>query len=68
MDTVGPRFVVRGRDDAAAVRVAAHDEGTGRQLRLLELLDCGEERVQIQVSDDHMRAGNNTNRAGPLKD
>ena len=53
MDTVGARNVIRGRDDTAAVRVPADHQRTGGKLGLLELLDCGEERVQIKVSDDH---------------
>ena len=52
-DAEAPRDVVRGRDDAAAVRVAADDERHPPQLRVLELLDGGEERVQVEVRDDH---------------
>src|SRR6185436_481535 len=46
------RLVVRGRDDAATARIA-DDERLRPQLRLLELLDGREERVQIKVGDDH---------------
>ena len=52
MDAELPRGVVRGRDDAAAVRVAADDERLSPQLRVLQLLDRGEERVEIEVRDD----------------
>ena len=44
--------VVRGRDDAAAVRVAADDERHARELGALELLHGGEERVEVEVRDD----------------
>jgi lipoprotein-anchoring transpeptidase ErfK/SrfK len=49
--------VVRGRDDAAAVRVAAHDERHRPVRRVLQLLDRGEERVEVEVRDDHIRKG-----------
>src|SRR2546423_778811 len=45
--------VVRRGDDAAAVRVAADDERLLLELRLLQLLDRREERVEIEVRDDH---------------
>jgi hypothetical protein len=38
------------------VRVAAHDERPAAQLRLLELLDGGVERVEIEVGEDSHRA------------
>ena len=44
---------LRSRNDAAAVRVAADHERPGTQLGLLELLDRGEEGVQVEVRDDH---------------
>src|SRR5207302_8900272 len=47
------RLVVRGRDDAASVRIAADDERLRPELRILELLDRGEEGVEIEVGDDH---------------
>jgi hypothetical protein len=50
-----PRGVVGRRHDAAAVRVAAHDERLLAQLRVLELLDRGEERIQIEVGEDSHR-------------
>ena len=53
MDPELPCDVVRGRDDPAAVRVAPDDERLAPQARILELLDGGEERVQVQVRDDH---------------
>ena len=52
-DPEAARDVVRGRDDAAAVRVAADDERHAAELRALQLLDGGEERVQVEVGDDH---------------
>ena len=45
-------LVVRGRDDAAPVRVAAHDQRLGAELRLFQLLDRGEEGIQVEVRDD----------------
>ena len=48
-----PRDVVRGRDDAAPLRVAADDERLPAQRRVLQLLDRGEERVEVEVRDDH---------------
>ena len=55
MDPEPPRDVVRGRDDAAPLRVAADDERLLAQLGVLELLDGRVERVEIEVRDD---AGN----------
>ena len=46
--------IVRRRDDPAAVRVAADDERLLAQARILELLDGGEEGVQVEVGDDHV--------------
>ena len=45
--------VVGGRHDPAPVRVAADDERLRLQLRRLQLLDGGEEGVQVEVRDDH---------------
>jgi len=56
MDPETARDVVRGRDDAAPVRVAADDERLAPQLRRLELLHRREERVEVEVSDDHQEA------------
>jgi hypothetical protein len=53
MDPELARLVVRGRDHAAPVRIAADDKRFRPQLRLLELLDRGKESVQIEVGDDH---------------
>jgi hypothetical protein len=47
------RLVVRGRDDAASVRIAPDDERLRAQLGALELLDGGEEGVEVEVSEDH---------------
>ena len=52
-DAVPPRRVVRRRDHAAAVRVAADDERAPAQLGALQLLHGGEEGVQVEVGDDH---------------
>ncbi len=52
-DAVAPRDVVRGRDDPASVRITADDERQAPELRVLELLDGGEEGVQVEVRDDH---------------
>ena len=52
VDAELPRGVVRGRDDAAAVRVSADDERLVTQLRVLELLDGREERVEVEVRED----------------
>ena len=49
------RRVVRRRDDASAVRVAADDERLLTQLRILELLDRCEERVEVDVSENRHR-------------
>ena len=57
VDAEAPCDVVRRRDDAAAVRVAADDEGDGAQLRILELLDGGEECIKVEVRDDHESEG-----------
>ncbi len=52
MDSERPRNVVRCRDHASSVRIASDDERLLAQLRILELLDGGEERVQIEVRED----------------
>ncbi len=43
-------LVVGGRHDAPAVRVAADDERLRAQLGILQLLDGGEEGIQIEVA------------------
>ena len=50
-DPEAPRDVVRRRDDAAALRIAADDERPGAQRRVFELLDGGEERVQVEMGE-----------------
>ena len=50
-DAEPARDVVRGRDDAAALRVAADDERPRPERRILELLDGGEERVEIEMGE-----------------
>ena len=52
VDAELPRRVVRGRHDAAAVRIAADDERLLAKLGILELLDRGEERVEVEVRED----------------
>ena len=52
VDAEPPRDVVRRRDDAAAVRIAADDERLVAERRVLELLDRGEERVEVEVRED----------------
>ena len=47
--------VVRRRDDASPTRVASYDERHAPQRRILELLDRGVERVEIEVRDDHRK-------------
>jgi hypothetical protein len=53
MDPEPASDVVRRRHDTASARVAAHDERLRPQLGLLELLDRGEERVEVEVGNDH---------------
>src|SRR5581483_4961928 len=53
VDAEGAGDVVRGRNHAAAVRVAAHDQRRAAEARILELLDRGVERIQVEVRDDH---------------
>ena len=54
-DPEAARLVVRRRDDSAAMRIAADDQRHLLQIRLLQLLDGGEERIQVEVRDDHGR-------------
>ena len=51
-DAEAPRDVVRRRDDAAPVRVAADDERHASELGALQLLDRREERVEVEMRDD----------------
>ena len=53
VDAEAARDVVRGRDDPAALRVAADDERLRAQARVVEFLDGGEEGIQVDVRDDH---------------
>ncbi len=46
------RGVVRGRHDPSPVWIATDDEWLRAQLRILELLDRGEEGVEIEVRED----------------
>ena len=55
-DAEAPGDVVRGRDDAATLRVAADDERLRRAARVLELLDGGEERVEVEMGEDRHAA------------
>ena len=59
-DPEPPRRVVRGRDDAAATRVAADDERPRPERRVLELLDGREERVEIEMREDRHGASKAT--------
>ena len=52
MDPVPARRVVRRRHDAAPRGVPAHHEGLVAELRVLQLFDRGEERIEIEVRDD----------------
>ena len=58
-DPEAPRDVVRRRDDPAALRIAADDERPRAQRRVLELLDGGEERVEVEMGE-YRHAGNAT--------
>jgi len=49
--------VVRRRDDTAAARITADDQGHGAVRRFLQLLDRGKERIEVEVRDDHLRKG-----------
>jgi hypothetical protein len=51
-DPVAARDVVRRRDDTAAARIAADDEWLRPEGWFLELLDCGEERVEVEMGED----------------
>ena len=57
VDPEPARDVVRGRDDPAAVRVAADHERLLAERRVLELLDGGEERVEVEVGEDRRLDG-----------
>src|SRR3990170_406443 len=47
--------VVGGGDDSTAVWITADDERPLSQLGILELLDGGEERVEVEVGEDRHR-------------
>src|SRR5262249_24983930 len=64
VDAELPRLVVRGRDDAAPVRVTADDQRLGPQLWILEFLDGGEERVQVEVREDQLRTHSSLRKIG----
>ena len=51
-DTEPPRHVVGGRHDTAPVRVAADHQRLLAELGILELLDGGEECVEVEVRED----------------
>src|SRR4029450_2489698 len=53
MDPEPAGHVVRGRDDAASMRIAADDKRLRAQRWILELLHGGEEGVEGEVRDDH---------------
>ena len=52
VDAVGAGDVVGGRDDAPAAGVSPDHERLRGERRILELLDRGKERVQVQMRDD----------------
>ncbi len=51
VDAEGAGLVAGGRDDAAGMRIAAHDHGPAAQLGPVALLDRREERVEVDVED-----------------
>src|SRR5689334_19308206 len=53
MNAEAPGDVVRGRDDSAAARIAADDERLRSELWVLELLNGGVERIEVEVRNDH---------------
>ena len=54
-DAEAPRLVARGGDDAPAARIAADDDRLAPQLGPVELLDGGEEGVEVEVRDHARR-------------
>ncbi len=52
MNAVPARDVVGRGHDPSALRVASDDERLGAEGWVLELLDCGEERVEIEMRED----------------
>ncbi len=58
VDAEAPGDVVGGGDDAPALRVPADDEWLRSQRGVLELLDRGEERIQVEMGENrHMTNG-----------
>ena len=57
MDPEAARDVVCRRHHSASMRVAADHERPLAQLGRLELLHRGEERVQVEMRDDHAETG-----------
>jgi hypothetical protein len=55
VDAERPRGVVGSGYDATPMGVAADDERLVAELRILELLDRGEEGVQVEVCEDPHR-------------
>ena len=51
MDSEAPGDVVRRRDDATALRIAADHEGPSAKRGLFELLDGGKERVEVEMGE-----------------
>jgi hypothetical protein len=51
MDAERPRFVARGRDHAAPIRLSADDQRPTAQRRVVALLDRGVKRVHVNVDD-----------------
>jgi hypothetical protein len=51
-DAEAPGHVVRRRHDTSAAWISADDEGPRPERRALELLDRGEERIEVEVRED----------------
>src|SRR5439155_15965880 len=62
VDAEATRDVVAGRDDSTPMRISTDDERHAAELRLLQLLHSGEERIEVEVGDDH--ANKRTDRIG----
>jgi hypothetical protein len=57
MDTEATCNVVRSRDDAPALRVAADDQGYASEGRVLQLLDCCKEGIEVEMRNDNGLSG-----------
>ena len=52
MDAEATGDVVRRRDDASALRIAPDDERPRPERRILQFLDGGEERVEVEMGEN----------------